>query len=41
LASAIIGDGSPGGNMVYIKQNTGVLRRQWNEYYFYYSLFVL
>lgn len=28
LASAIIGDGSPGGNSVYIKQNTGVLRRQ-------------
>jgi hypothetical protein len=26
-ASTIIGDGSAGGNMVYIKQNTGVLRR--------------
>lgn len=28
LATAIIGDGSPGGNMVYIKQNTGVVKRQ-------------
>lgn len=28
LASAIIGDGSPGGNIVYIKQNTGVVKRQ-------------
>lgn len=28
LASAIIGDGSPGGNVVYIKQNLGVLKRQ-------------
>lgn len=27
-ATAIIGDGSPGGNLVYIKQNTGVVRRQ-------------
>jgi hypothetical protein len=26
-ASTIIGDGSPGGNVVVIKQNTGVLRR--------------
>lgn len=26
-ASIIIGDGSPGGNNIYIKQNTGVLRR--------------
>lgn len=26
-ATEIIGDGSPGGNVVYIKQNTGVLRR--------------
>lgn len=28
LASAIIGDGSPGGNVVYIRQNLGVLKRQ-------------
>lgn len=27
-ATAIIGDGSPGGNLVYIKQNTGVVKRQ-------------
>jgi hypothetical protein len=27
-ASEIIGDGSPGGNMVYIKQNIGVLKRR-------------
>lgn len=27
-ASALIGDGSPGGNIVYIRQNTGVLKRQ-------------
>lgn len=26
-ASAIIGDGSPGGNVIYIKQNIGVLRK--------------
>lgn len=28
IAWDIIGDGSPGGNIVHIKQNTGVLRRQ-------------
>jgi hypothetical protein len=28
VAWDIIGDGSPGGNIVHIKQNTGVLRRQ-------------
>jgi hypothetical protein len=28
LATAIIGDGSPGGNVVYIKQNLGVLKKQ-------------
>jgi hypothetical protein len=28
VATAIIGDGSPGGNIVYIKQNLGVLRKQ-------------
>lgn len=27
IATAVIGDGSPGGNVVNIKQNTGVLRR--------------
>jgi hypothetical protein len=27
-ASYLIGDGSPGGNMIYVKQNNGVLKKQ-------------